>query len=342
MKSNPSVNVVILNFNTIHILEECLPQVLAVCKLPGVSVTVVDNASTDGSADWVAISYPEVNLIRLPKNNGYAGGYNESLQHLTEDYFLLLNSDAVLDENWLQPLLTCANKHPNFGAAQPHILDYFNRDKFEYAGAAGGFLDAYSYPFCRGRIFGNVENNNQQYHEESPIFWASGAALFIKKEAWQHANGLDEAFFAHMEEIDLCWRLQLLGYTIYSVPNSMAYHMGGATLANQSPRKTFLNFRNNLLLMYKNLHPAVRESLIFKRKILDGLAAVFFALKFQFNLIPEIIKAHREFEKIKAQFIQSANPKLLEELTGTVNESLVFGYFIRNKKTWNSWFKKSN
>ncbi len=339
MKSNPSVNVVILNFNTINVLKECLPQVLAVCQIPGVTVTVVDNASTDGSAEWVALEYPNISLIKLAKNNGYAGGYNESLQQLTEDYFLLLNSDATLAENWLDPLLACAQKNPSFGAAQPHILDYFNRDKFEYAGAAGGFLDAYSYPFCRGRIFGNVEINTHQYQEEIPIFWASGAAFFIKREAWLTANGLDEAFFAHMEEIDLCWRLQLSGYTIFSVPNSIAYHMGGATLANQSPKKTFLNFRNNLLLMYKNLHPDVRESLIFKRKLLDGLAAVFFALKFQFNLIPQIIKAHREFDKIKSQFTQSVNPKNLNELTGTINESIVFGYFIKGRKTWNSWFR---
>jgi hypothetical protein len=340
MKNNPSVNVVILNFNTINVLKECLPQVIGVCQIPNVTITLVDNASTDGSADWVSAEYPEISLIKLAKNNGYAGGYNESLQQLTDDYFLLLNSDATLSKNWLEPLLECAKKYPKFGAAQPHILDYYNRNKFEYAGAAGGFIDAYSYPFCRGRIFGNVENNNQQYQEEIPIFWASGAAFFIKREAWQKANGLDEAFFAHMEEIDLCWRLQLLGYSIFSVPNSIAYHIGGATLANQSPRKTFLNFRNNLLLMHKNLHPDVRESLILKRKLLDGLAAVFFALKFQFNLIPQIIKAHREFEKIKSQFIQSANPKCLNELTGTVNESIVFGYFIRGKKTWDSWFNR--
>ncbi len=339
MKSNPSVNVVILNFNTVNVLKECLPQVLAVCQIPGVTVTVVDNASTDGSAEWVAKEYPHISLIKLAKNNGYAGGYNESLQQLTEDYFLLLNSDATLAENWLEPLLECAKNNPSFGAAQPHILDYFNRDKFEYAGAAGGFIDAYSYPFCRGRIFGNVEINTHQYQEEIPIFWASGAAFFIKREAWQKANGLDEAFFAHMEEIDLCWRLQLSGYTIFSVPNSIAYHMGGATLANQSPRKTFLNFRNNLLLMYKNLHPDVRESLILKRKLLDGLAAIFFALKFQFNLIPQIIKAHREFDKIKSQFTQSANPKHLTDLVGTVNESIVFGYFIKGRKTWKSWFR---
>ena len=338
MKSSPSVNVVILNFNTVDVLKECLPQVLQRCEYPTVQVTVVDNASTDGSADWVAQTYPSLPLIRLAKNNGYAGGYNEALQQLSDDYFLLLNSDAILSEHWLEPLLDCAEKHPTFGAAQPHILDYFERNKFEYAGAAGGFLDAFSYPFCRGRIFGNVEIDNQQYQQEILIFWASGAAFFVKREAWEKANGLDEAFFAHMEEIDLCWRLQLLGYSIYSVPASTAYHMGGATLANQSPRKTFLNFRNNLLLMHKNLHPSVRESLIFKRKLLDGLAAVFFALKFQFNLIPQIVKAHREFDKIKSQFKHTPNSKPLQELQGTVGSSIVFGYFLNNKKTWNKWF----
>lgn len=338
MDSKPTVNVVILNFNTIHVLKECLPQVIDVCQEPGVTVTVVDNASADGSADWVHQQYPHIPLIRLTKNNGYAGGYNEALQQLNDDYFLLLNSDAVLSDSWLTPLLDCAKNYPHFGAGQPQILDYYQRNRFEYAGAAGGFIDSFSYPFCRGRIFGNVEIDEGQYQQEIPIFWASGAAFFIKREAWEKAGGLDEAFFAHMEEIDLCWRLQLLGYVIYSIPNSKAFHMGGATLANQSPRKTFLNFRNNLLLMHKNLPASQRETQIFKRKLLDGLAAVFFALKFQFNLIPEIVKAHREFDRIKSKFPHTPNSKPLSQLQGTVASSIVFGYFLQGKKTWKAWF----
>ncbi len=335
----PTVNVVVLNYNTQKVLAQCLPNVVEACALEGVTITVADNASEDGSADWVAETYPGVKLIRLEENTGYAGGYNRALAGLEEDYFVLLNSDAEFEAGWLAPLIACAEADPSFGAAQPHILDYFNRSKFEYAGAGGGYLDAFAYPFCRGRIFGNVEEDMRQYDAQRPIFWATGAALFIKRTAWEQAGGLDEAFFAHMEEIDLCWRLHLLGYSVYSVPQAKVYHMGGATLANQSPRKTFLNFRNNLLLMHKNMHPAEKEVRIFQRKLLDGLAGVFFALKFQFNLIPPIIKAHREFEKIKGQFSVTPNPKMLKDLPGTIPHSIVFGYFIKGKTTWAKWFE---
>lgn len=334
----PTVNVVVLNYNTKSVLQQCLPNVVNACQLEGVTVTVADNASGDGSADWVAEAYPEVKLIRLSENTGYAGGYNRALAGLKEDYFVLLNSDAEFEAGWLAPMLACAEADPTFGAAQPHILDYFNRNKFEYAGAGGGFMDAFAYPFCRGRIFGLVETNTGQYDTQRQIFWATGAALFIKRTAWEQAGGLDEAFFAHMEEIDLCWRLHLLGYSVYSVPASKVYHMGGATLANQSPRKTFLNFRNNLLLMHKNMHPAEKDMRIFQRKLLDALAGIFFALKFQFSLIPPIIKAHREFDKIKKDFTLTPNPKLVKDLPGTIPHSIVFGYFLRRKITWKTWF----
>ena len=181
----------------------------------------------------------------------------------------MLNSDAEPSENWLEPLIQCAQNHPNFGAAQPLIIDYFQRDKFEYAGAAGGFMDVFGFPFCRGRIFGNVELNQSQYTETLPVFWASGAALFIKRSCWEEAQGLDEAFFAHMEEIDLCWRLKTMNYEIYACPQSSVFHMGGATLSNQNPRKTYLNFRNGLLMLHKNLPDSIREKRILERKKKD-------------------------------------------------------------------------
>ena len=306
-------------------------------QYPGATITVVDNASTDDSAAWMKENYPSIRWIQLSENTGYAGGYNAALAQCNEDYFVLLNSDAEPDEKWLQSLLQLVELHPDLGAAQPHLIDYYKRNQFEYAGAAGGFIDKYAYPFCRGRIFGNVEPNTQQYQESIPIFWASGAALFIKREAWEKAGGLDLAFFAHMEEIDLCWRLQLMGYSVWSCPDSRVFHIGGATLSNQSPRKTFLNFRNNLLMMYKNLHPSEKENRIFTRKLLDGLAAAFFLLQGKWNHIPQIIKAHREFDRIKTQFPSTPGAKPLSQLTGSVNHSIVFGYFAQGKKTWLHW-----
>lgn len=321
-------------------MHQCLPTVIRNSQYPGATITVVDNASTDGSVALMTTSFPEIRLIELKENLGYAGGYNEALKFCTEDYFVLLNSDAEPDEQWLEPLLELVAQQPNLGAAQPHLIDYYQRNKFEYAGAAGGFIDKYGYPFCRGRIFGNVEYNQGQYNNPMPLFWATGAALFIKREAWERAAGLDQAFFAHMEEIDLCWRLQLLGYSIWSCPNSRVFHIGGATLSNQSPRKTFLNFRNNLLMLHKNLHPSEKSARIFSRKLLDGLAGLFFFLQGKWSHIPQIIKAHREFEQIKGQFPASPNAKPLSQLTGTLNHSIVFGYFTSGIKTWNRWQNK--
>ena len=335
--STPSINIVILSYNTRNLLQQCLPTVIKNSEYPGVSITVVDNASTDDSAEFMKSHYPEIRFIQLSENTGYAGGYNEALKQCTEDYFVLLNSDAEPDEQWLPPLLELVAKHPSLGAAQPHLIDYYKRNQFEYAGAAGGFIDKYGYPFCRGRIFGNVEQNHEQYNQPLPIFWASGAALFIKREAWERAAGLDLAFFAHMEEIDLCWRLQLMGYSVWSCPQSKVFHIGGATLSNQSPRKTFLNFRNNLLMLHKNLHPDERNKRIFARKLFDGLAGVFFLLQGKWSHIPQIVKAHREFEKIKSQFPANANAKHLSQLTGTLNHSIVLGYFIKFKTKWSQW-----
>ncbi len=336
--SHPTINIVILNYNTRNLLQQCLPTVIRNSQYPGASITVVDNASTDDSASWMRNHYPEIRFIQLTKNTGYAGGYNEALKQCNEDYFVLLNSDAEPDEQWLGPLLQLAAQHPDLGAAQPHLIDYYKRNQFEYAGAAGGFIDKFGYPFCRGRIFGHVEFNQNQYNKPMPIFWASGAALFIKREAWEKADGLDLAFFAHMEEIDLCWRLQLMGYSVWSCPESKVFHIGGATLSNQSPRKTFLNFRNNLLMLHKNLHPSDRNARIFSRKLFDGLAGVFFLLQGKWSHIPQIVKAHREFDRIKDQFPATPNPLPLTQLTGALNDSIVLGYFLKSKKTWSQWF----
>ncbi len=338
------VDVVILNYNTKEILAQCLPQVIEFSQQPWVNIVVADNNSTDGSADFVAAEFPGIELIRLKENTGFAGGYNNALRGRTADFFVLLNSDAEpVNEHWLSELLDLAVRHPNLGAAQPHLLDYkFKHQdlkKFEYAGAAGGFLDHFGFPFCRGRIFGNVEFHQNQYNSEIPIFWATGAAMFVKREAWEKAGGLDESFFAHMEEIDLCWRMQTMGYEIISCPKALVYHIGGATLSNQNPRKTFLNFRNGLMMLYKNLPLVNRESLILKRKLFDGLAGLFFLIQGKPKHTIQIIKAHQEFDRLKSSLTLNANAKPIDQLKGVLSHSLVIGYFFQGKKLWSSWFK---
>ena len=336
--NKPSVEIVILNYNTKSILEQCLPQVIANSQYENCTIVVVDNASTDNSVEFVKNTYPQLELVVLDSNTGFAGGYNRALKNRKADYFVLLNSDAEPEKGWLEPLLKMVDTYPNLGACQPKILDYFNRNKFEYAGAAGGFIEVFGYPFGKGRIFGNVEFDHQQYNQSQQIFWASGAAMFMKREAWEKANGLDEDFFAHMEEIDLCWRLQLLGYEIYNCHESTFYHMGGATLSNQNPRKTYLNFRNSLLMLHKNLPDSVKNKRIFQRKMFDGLAAFLFLIQGKPKHVWQIYKAHQYFDKEKKQFQISQNTQPLETLKGVLNHSLVFGYFLRGKKTWANWF----
>lgn len=327
-----TIDIVILNYNTQHLLAELLPTVIKHSQFPGVSVIVADNASNDGSASYMREHFPAVELIQLKENKGYAGGYNAALQNRTSDYFILLNSDAAPEANWLEPLYELIKQQPNMGAAQPKLLDYYHKNKFEYAGACGGFLDKFGYPFCRGRIFGNLESDLGQYENTTEVFWATGACFMVKRQAWEAAAGLDESFFAHMEEIDLCWRLQLLGYTNFVCPESIVYHMGGGTLSNLSPRKTFLNFRNNLVMLYKNLHADERNSIIFKRKLLDGLAACFFILQGKFSHIPQVWRAHKEFDKIKSQLKPTANSRPLHSFKTVLPSSLVFNYFVRKKK----------
>ncbi len=340
--SHPTIDIVILNYNTLEVVKECLPQVIENTNHPGAKIVFADNNSTDGSANWVEQTYGgQIEIIRLPKNNGFAGGYNEALEGRSADYFVLLNSDATpKTPDWLKPLVFLLENNPKIAAAQPKILDYKNTDKFEYAGGSGGFIDYLGFPFCKGRIFGNVEFDKSQYNQSTPIFWASGAAMFIRRTSWQKAGGLDVSFFAHMEEIDLCWRLKNLGHEIYSCPESVVYHIGGATLSNQNPRKTFLNFRNGLLMMHKNLPDSIREKRIFQRKLLDGLAGIHFLIQGKINHTFQIIRAHLEFNKLKKNLLTTPTAPLLVEHHGVLPQSLVWGYFFRNKKTWLSWYNK--
>lgn len=271
------VAVVILNYNGRAYLEKFLPKVLL--HSANVEVIVADNASTDDSIDFLKENFGYVRLIKLTSNLGFAGGYNEVLKHVDSEYLVLLNSDVEVTPDWISPITTFLDNNPSYAACQPKILDYNNKTNFEYAGASGGFIDFLGYPFCRGRIFDTTEVDNSQYDNEIDIFWASGACLFIRSEVFKSAGGFDADFFAHMEEIDLCWRIHSLGLKIKCIPSSRIYHVGGGTLAKTSPFKTYLNFRNGLYLLIKNL---TLPKLILKlpaRVILDWVAAFKFLLE---------------------------------------------------------------
>lgn len=328
-----TVEVIILNYNTKALVEKLLPAVLQFTNHPWACVTVADNASTDGTVEMVTRQFPQVRRIVLEQNYGFAGGYNRAIAQSNAEYVVLLNSDAVPVNNWLEPMLETMQSDQHIGAIQPKLLDYYHPEKFEYAGGAGGFLDHYGFPFCMGRIFGRVETDEHQYDTNRQLFWATGAALMVRKAAWEAAGGLDEMFFAHMEEIDLCWRLQCLGYQIKNVTDAKVLHMGGGTLSNINPRKTFLNFRNGLYMLHKNLHPTERKKIILRRKLLDGMAGVFFILQFKWKHFLQILKAHKEFEKTKHLLHCTEKPIQMRELKGVLPKSLVFAYFLKNKKT---------
>ena len=323
------VAVVILNWNGQDLLEKFLPSVVNYSE--DATVYVADNASTDNSIALVNKQFPTVKIIHNKTNGGYAKGYNDALKNLTEDLFVLLNSDVEVTKNWLQPIVEIFKNDATVVAAQPKILDYKRKEKFEYAGAAGGFLDKYGYPFCRGRIFDTLENDIGQYNDVAEIFWASGACLFVKADAFWQAGAFDEDYFAHQEEIDLCWRLQSLGGKILYVGASSIYHVGGATLANINPKKTFYNFRNSLLNLLKNVSGFKAFTAIFVRMALDAIAAFQFLIQGKPKHFIAILKAHFSF--------YSLIPKFLKKRKNTVKsdayfytKSIVFQYFIKKNR----------
>ncbi len=326
-----SVAIVILNYNGKAFLEKFLPKVIATS--PEGEIYVADNGSSDDSLDWLKDNHPTIQCIVSPKNLGFAGGYNYALKQIEADYFVLMNSDIEPKKEWLANLIAYFDSKPNVVAAQPFILSYHQPEYFEYAGAAGGYWDRYGYAFCRGRIFDSIEKQQNQY-ESRLVNWATGACLMIQSKAYWEVGGLDNYFFAHMEEIDLCWRLQRAGYDIAAVSTSEVYHVGGGTLPQGNPQKTYLNFRNNLILLYKNLAPQKQFGIIFTRLLLDGLAGVQFLLKGEFKQIVAILKAHRDFysyllfEKNKENLAESQQKKYIESYTG----SIVWDYFIRKIK----------
>ena len=274
-----TIAVVILNWNGKHYLERFLPLLVKHSRIEGVSIVVADNGSTDGSADWTEFMHPSVRVIRFPENYGFTGGYNKALAQIEADYYILLNSDVEVTPNWIQELVAGFENNPSAGVAMPKILSAFDRESFEYAGASGGFIDRLGYPFCRGRILSNIEKDKGQYNLDSQVFWASGAAMMVRSSLYHKLGGLDDNFFAHMEEIDFCWRAQLSGSEVWVFPSSVVYHVGGGTLPNNSPKKLYLNYRNNLLMLYKNLPQRRLRSVLFTSKLSDGLSAVLYLLQ---------------------------------------------------------------
>ncbi len=326
------VAVVILNWNGRKLLEQFLPSVINFSKNEA-SIYVADNASTDNSVAFVNDNFSEVTIIQNSSNGGYAKGYNDALKNLNEDIFVLLNSDVEVTQNWLTPIITEFKNDTNLVAAQPKILDFKNKGHFEYAGAAGGFIDQLGYPFCRGRIFNTLEKDVGQYNNNANIFWASGACFFIKSDAYWNVEGLDEIFFAHQEEIDLCWRLQSNGGSIKYIGSSKVYHVGGATLNKANSKKTFYNFRNTLLMLLKNAKGNKVWFLLFMRLVLDGVAGVQFLLQGNWKNTIAIIKAHFSFYRLVPTYLLKRK-KYASRLEYYINKSIVWNYFIRKNRTF--------
>ncbi len=332
----PTVSIVILNWNGKGYLQQFLPILLEYSDIPGCEVVVADNGSTDGSVAFLEKEFPGVKLIRFTENHGFSGGYNRAVEALDSRYVLLLNSDIEVTEGWLEPLITEMDSNPQAAACTPKIRDYHRRTHFEYAGAAGGYLDRYGYAFCRGRIFDVLEEDRGQYDDPAEVFWGSGACLMVRTALYREAGGLDEQFFAHMEEIDLCWRLKRMGQQIRYVPASTVYHVGGGTLERGNPRKTFLNFRNNLLLLYKNLDGTRRRRILFIRMILDAVSAIRFLLQGSFRDFGAVLRAHSAYYGMKNSYGGTGsenNPGKNDVIvTGIYPGSIVAEFFLKGRK----------
>ncbi|TWR31103.1 glycosyltransferase family 2 protein [Mucilaginibacter pallidiroseus] len=344
MTDMPKVAVVILNWNGIKYLRKFLPSVTA-SSYPNLEIVVGDNASSDESVQFLKESYPDIRVIENDANYGFTGGYNRVLAQVEADYLVLLNSDVEVPAGWIEPVIELMEQDAKIAVAAPKIKSYAQQKHFEHAGAAGGFIDKYGYPFCRGRIFYEIEEDKGQYDAQSEIFWASGAALFIKKKFWDIAGGFDESFFAHMEEIDLCWRIKNMGYKVVYCPQSHVYHVGGGTLNAENPFKTYLNFRNNLLMLKNNLPFWRAVWIIGLRMWLDFLALIRFLMEGKRKDAWAVSRAHQNFirklfkkSKIKSQRSKALDGELSQTsnsksqiLTGTYQRSIVWDFFGRKK-----------
>lgn len=333
------ISVVILNWNGSTMLQRFLPSVIRYSE--EAEIVVADNGSTDDSLALLRERFPSVRILPFCENYGFAEGYNRAIQKIDTPYVLLLNDDVEVTPHWLQPLLAFMNHHPEVAACQPKILSETQRELFEYAGACGGFIDHLGYPYCRGRIFNHVEKDRGQYDQVCPIFWATGAALLVRTDVYRKEGGLDKRFFAHMEEIDFCWRLRSRNYGIYCIPQSTVYHVGGGTLPKSHPRKTFLNFRNNLLMLYKNLPEERLNSTLRIRYFLDLVAALKMLLSGQVKESMAIVKALRTFFKIRHDFDREREENLrkqqLKDIPEMRNESLLVAFYLKKKKKFEDW-----
>ena len=353
------IAIVILNWNGADMMRRFLPSVVA--NSPEADVIVIDNGSTDASLQYLRDEMPQVRIIALDRNYGFAEGYHRGLKMLEEDplqpslegrehssplrggqegsYYLLLNSDVEVHEGWLQPMLSYMDAHPEVAACQPKLLCQWAPDMFEYAGASGGYIDALGYPYCRGRVFGTVEKDEGQYDDIAPVLWATGAALLIRSRDYWDVGGLDGRFFAHQEEIDLCWRLRSRGRGVVCVPQSVAYHLGGGTLPQGNPKKDYLNFRNNLLLLYKNLPAGRLWKVMFLRFWLDALASLRFILRGQYRSFLAVWRARFDFWRLLPQFRKDREENLRFAKLKSVPEqsrfSLLWQFHVKGRKTWN-------
>lgn len=335
--------IVILNWNGVHYLEQFLPVLIQKTTLIDVEIIVADNASTDHSLKMMAEKFPAISTIVLDQNYGFAGGYNKALEQVEADYFVLLNSDVEVSDNWLQPLLEFMDANEDVAACQPKIRSFHRREYFEHAGAAGGFIDKYGFPFCRGRVFAEVEKDLGQYDDIADVFWATGACLLVRSKLFWKVGGLDDAFFAHMEEIDLCWRFRARGYRVSCVPQSVVYHIGGGTLNVESPHKTYLNFRNNLLLLYKNLPTKSLKRTLSRRRCFDYLAAFQLYITGKPENAKSVLKAREDFKNMVGGFEEKRKENLLyctnNEPSDILPKSLVLSYFLFGKRTYSKLMK---
>ncbi|HAN00282.1 MAG TPA: dTDP-Rha--alpha-D-GlcNAc-pyrophosphate polyprenol alpha-3-L-rhamnosyltransferase [Marinilabiliales bacterium] len=330
------VAVVILNWNGKHFLEKFLPSVVEYSQGDGFEVWVADNGSTDASLNYIEQTFPQVKVIRFDQNYGFTGGYNKALSQIQATYYVLLNSDIEVTHRWIEPIVGYMDVHTDVAAAMPKLLSYNEKNKFEYAGAAGGFLDKLGFPFCRGRLLNVIEEDHGQYNEISEVFWATGACMFVRSDLFHQLGGLDLDFFAHMEEIDLCWRLKNRGFRIMYIPDSVVYHVGGGTLPNNNPRKLFLNYRNNLYLLYKNLPQGSFRSILFLRMILDGASSVMYLLQGKFSFFMAVPKAHFAFYatlgKFKRKRTENNKLRTVNHHLQVFKRSIIYSFFIRKKR----------
>ena len=331
--------IVLLNWNGIDFLKKFLDFTWERSNTENSKVYLVDNGSSDGSVDWANATFPELEIIRFETNLGFAGGYTRALAMIEAEYYVLLNTDIEVTEGWLDPVIRYMDDNPEVAACQPKILSYNERGKFEYAGAAGGYIDCYGFPFCRGRLHNVIENDEGQYDDTRDIFWASGACMFVRSSVWHDTGGLDPDFFLHMEEIDLCWRILKRGYRIVFIPESIVYHVGGGTLDYSSPAKLYYNFRNNLYLLHKNLPYNNYKSIIVKRMTIDGLGAIRYLMMFRFKSFLQVLKAHLDYYRNRRSLELKRNEIIASSVTNPdhliMNRSMVFAFFFNGKRKFN-------